>query len=211
MMLGFVGMLAVVVLYAIFMLIEKAAFDRKIDRMYADPRRAKRLRTVIHAINDRVGNYLALKTLLSVGLGVITWGAMAWMGLGFAGLSGLVAGLLNYIPYVGSVLGVAVPVVLALLSGADSASLLWLSVGLSVVQFLNGNLLDPYLMGSSLNLSPLVILFSLAVWSALWGIPGALLAVPFAAIMLIVFQEFEGTRPLAVLLSRDGQLDEGGD
>ena len=46
------------------------------------------------------------------------------------------------------------------------------------------------------------------MWTKLWGIPGALLAVPFAAVMLIVFQEFEGTRPLAVLLSRHGQLDE---
>jgi predicted PurR-regulated permease PerM len=117
---------------------------------------------------------------------------------------------LNYIPYVGSVLGVVVPALLALLSGPDSVSLFWLCVGLSVVQFLNGNLLDPYLMGNSLNLSPFIILFSLAVWSKLWGIPGALLAVPFAAVMLIVFQEFEGTRPLAVLLSRDGQLDEDG-
>ena len=209
-MLGLVGILAVVVLYAIFMLIEKRAFGRKIDRLYADPSRAKRLRTVIQAINDRVGNYLALKTLLSVGLGVVTWAAMAWMGLGFAGLSGLLAGLLNYIPYVGSVLGVTLPALLALLSGADNVSLFWLCLGLSVVQLLNGNLLDPYLMGNSLNLSPLIILFSLAVWSKLWGIPGALLAVPFAAVMLIVLQEFEGTRPLAVLLSRDGQLDEDG-
>ena len=209
-MLGLVATLAVVVVYAIFLLIEKRAFDGKIDRLYADPSRAKRLRTVIHAINDRVGNYLALKTILVVGLGVVTWAARAWMGLGFAGLSGLLAGLFNFIPYVGSVLGVAVPALLALLSGADSGSVFWLCVGLSVVQFLNGNLLDPYLMGDSLNLSPLIILFSLAVWSKLWGIPGALLAVPFAAVMLIVFREFEGTRPLAVLLSRDGQLDEDG-
>jgi len=205
-MLGLVGTLAVVVVYAIFLLIEKRAFDRKIDRLYADPSRAQRLRTVIHAINDRVGNYLALKALL----GVVTWASMAWMGLSFAGLSGLLAGLFNFIPYVGAVLGVAVPALLALLSGADSVSLFWLCVGLSVVQFLNGNFLDPYLMGDSLNLSPLVILFSLAVWSKLWGIPGALLAVPFVAVMLIVFQEFEGTRPLAVLLSRHGQLDEDG-
>jgi predicted PurR-regulated permease PerM len=209
-MLGIVGTLAVVVVYAIFLLIEKRAFDRKIDRLYADPTRAKRLRTVIHSINDRVGNYLALKALLGVGLGVVTWAAMAWMGVGFAGLSGLLAGLFNFIPYVGSVLGVGVPALLALLSGADSVSVFWLCVGLSVVQLLNGNLIDPYLMGDSLNLSPLVIVFSLAVWSSLWGIPSALLAVPFAAIMLIVFQEFEGTRPLAVLLSRDGQLDEDG-
>lgn len=209
-MLGLVGTLTVVMLYAIFLLIEKRAFDSKIDRLYAHPGDAKRLRVVIHDITTRVGNYLALKTLMSVGLGLVTWAAMAWKGLGFAGLSGLVAGLLNYIPYVGSVLGVAIPALLALLSGADSVSVFWLCVGLSVVQFLNGNLLDPYLMGNSLNLSPLIILFSLAVWSKLWGIPGALLAVPFAAIMLVVFQEFEGTRPLAVLLSRDGQLDVDG-
>lgn len=208
-MLGFASTAAVVVLYAIFLLIEQRALDRKIDRLYADPGHAKRLRTVIRAINDRVGNYLALKTLLGAGLGIITCAAMTWMGLGFAGLAGLVAGLLNYIPYVGSVLGVAVPAALALLGGATPVSLVWLVVGLSVVQFLNGNLLDPYLMGHSLNLSPFVILFSLAVWSTLWGIPGALLAVPFAAIMLIVFQEFEGTRPLAVLLSRDGRIDAG--
>ncbi|NML47407.1 AI-2E family transporter [Ramlibacter sp. G-1-2-2] len=206
-MLRLVSIPSVVLLYALFLLIEKSAFDRKIDRLYADPGRSARLRTVLHAINDRVGNYLALKTLLGVGLGVLTWGAMALLGLPFAGLSGLLVALLNYIPYVGSVLGVAVPALLAFLSGADDVALVWLCVGLAVLQFLNGNVLDPWLMGSSLNLSPFIILFSLAVWGALWGIPGALLAVPFAAIMLIVFQEFEGTRPLAVLLSRDGQLD----
>jgi AI-2 transport protein TqsA len=209
-MLRLVTLFAAVVLYATFLLIEQRATDRKINRLYADPSRSKRLRTVIHAINVRVSNYLALKTLLSVGLGVVTWAAMTWMGLNFAGLSGLLVGLLNYIPYIGSVLGVAVPALLALLSGADITSILWLSVGLLVAQFFNGNLLDPYLIGNSLNLSPFIILFSLAVWSTLWGIPGALLAVPFSAIMLIVFQEFEGTRPLAVLLSRDGQLDEDG-
>jgi AI-2 transport protein TqsA len=51
-----------------------------------------------------------------------------------------------------------------------------------------------------------VILFSLAAWAALWGLAGALLAVPFAAIMVIVFAQFDGTRPLAVLLSRDGRV-----
>lgn len=207
-MLGVLAMLALVVLYAIFLLLETRVFDRKIDRLHADPGRARRLRTVIRSINERVGNYLALKSLLGVGLGVFTWATMAWMGLGFAALSGLLAGLLNYIPYVGSVLGVVLPALLALMAGADGTSLFWLCVWLSIVQMLNGNLLDPYLMGNSLNLSPFAIVFSLAMWGTVWGVPGALLAVPFAAIMLIVFQEFEGTRPLSVLLSRDGELDE---
>lgn len=207
-MFHFLAILAVVVLYAVFLLAEKRVFDRKIDRLHRDPARAVRVRTVIHAVNERIGNYLALKTLLSAGIGTVTWAAMAWGGFSFAPVAGLAAGLLNYIPYAGSVLGVAVPAVLALVGGADLAAIAWLCAGLSLVQFLNGHLLDPWLMGNSLNLSPFVILFSLAAWSALWGIPGALLAVPFAAIMLIVFREFEGTRALAVLLSRDGRVQE---
>ena len=61
-------------------------------------------------------------------------------------------------------------------------------------------------MGNSLNLSPFSILVSLAVWSELWGIPGAFLAVPITAIIVIIFSEFSSTRPIAVLLSRNGQL-----
>ena len=77
---------------------------------------------------------------------------------------------------------------------------------LSVAQFFLGNFLDPYLMANSLNLSGLAILNSLAAWSALWGIPGAFLAVPITAIVTIVLSEFPGTRPLAVLLSSNGRL-----
>ena len=83
---------------------------------------------------------------------------------------------------------------------------LTLVLALSTVQFLIGNFLDPYVMGSSLNLSPFAILISLAVWSELWGIPGAFLAVPITAIVTIVFSEFPGTRAVAVLLSKSGRL-----
>ena len=60
-------------------------------------------------------------------------------------------------------------------------------------------------MGSSLNLSPFAILVSLAVWSQLWGIAGAVLAVPITSVMVIVFSEFAGTRPIAILLSKNGR------
>src|SRR5215475_5468017 len=59
-MLGYVGTLPIVVVYAVFLLLEKRGFDRKVDRLYADPDRGTWLRTVIHDINDRVSNYLAL-------------------------------------------------------------------------------------------------------------------------------------------------------
>ncbi|MFL9961080.1 AI-2E family transporter [Paraburkholderia sediminicola] len=82
-------------------------------------------------------------------------------------------------------------------------------LSLTAIQFVIGNILDPYLMGNSLNLSPFAILASMAIWSAIWGVSGAFLAVPITVIVIIIFSEFEMTRPVAVLLSKNGRLNYG--
>jgi len=196
----------VVFLYATFLLVERAAFETKLANLSDDPKRVARIREVIETINRRIGSYLALKTLLSILLGAVSWVVMALFGLEFALLWAVLAAFLNFVPYIGSVLGVVFPVLMAIVQFPDLGVILTLLVALSTVQFLIGNFLDPYVMGNSLNLSPFAILISLAVWSELWGIPGAFLAVPITAIVTIVFSEFPGTRPVAVLLSKSGQL-----
>jgi AI-2 transport protein TqsA len=196
----------VVLLYASFLLIEQRSFDAKIAALSSDPRIVARVRQVTSDINSRIGAYLALKTFLSILLGLTSWIVMAFMGLEFAAFWAVVIALLNYVPYIGSFLGVLFPVTMAIVQFANPNAVLAVFLPLTALQFLIGNFLDPYVMGNSLNLSPFAILVSLATWSALWGIPGAFLAVPITAIMAIVFSQFAGTRPLAVLLSRDGRL-----
>ena len=200
-----------VFLYAAFLLVEQSVFPDKIDRLSNDPVGASRIRRIISSINTRIGRYLALKTVLGIAVGVLSLIVMKILGIEFAAFLALLTALLNYIPYIGSVLSVLFPVVVAVVQFGDLNVALVALALLSVLQFVNGNLLDPYLMGNSLNLSPFVIVFSLAVWTALWGIPGALLAVPFAAILLIVFSESRATRPIAILLSRDGRLSSDGE
>ena len=200
-----------VFLYAAFLLIEQSALAGKIDRLSKDSDGAQRIRRIISSINARIGRYLALKTVLGIVVGALSLIVLKILGVEFAAFLALLIALLNYIPYIGSVLSVLVPVAVALVQFGDFNVALWALVLLSVLQFANGNLLDPYLMGNSLNLSPFVIVLSLAVWTALWGVPGALLAVPFAAILVIVFSESEATRPIAILLSRDGRLSAEGD
>ena len=196
----------VVLLYASFLLIEQRSFDAKIAALSSDPRIVARVRQVTSDINSRIGAYLALKTFLNILLGLTSWIVMAFMGLEFAAFWAVLIALLNYVPYIGSFLGVLFPVTMAIVQFANPNDVLAVFLPLTALQFLIGNFLDPYVMGNSLNLSPFAILVSLAAWSALWGIPGAFLAVPITAIMAIVFSEFAGTRPLAVLLSRDGRL-----
>ena len=198
--------LVVVFLYATFLLVERAGFEAKLANLSDDLRRVARIREVIGAINRRIGSYLALKTLLSILLGAVSWGVMALYGLEFALLWAVLAGFLNFVPYIGSVLGVVFPVLMAVVQFGELGPILGLLLALTAAQFVIGNFLDPYVMANSLNLSPFAILISLAVWTELWGIPGAFLAVPITVIVTIVFSEFPGTRPVAVLLSRSGRL-----
>jgi len=200
------GSLIVVLLYGAFLLVEKRAFASKLDRLSSDPERVVRLRRIIADINGKIGAYLALKTVVSVAQGLVAWVVMSLFDLQFAAFWAVLIGLLNYVPYLGTVLSVFLPVAFATMQFADPGMVLTILAALSAAQFVIGFFLDPWLMGSSLNLSPFVILVSITVWGALWGIPGAFLAVPVTACMAMVFAEFPATRPIAVLLSRNGQL-----
>jgi AI-2 transport protein TqsA len=137
---------------------------------------------------------------------VTSYVVMRLFGLEFAALWAVLIFFLNFVPYVGSVLGVVLPVLMTAVQFEDTSTVLTMLTLLTALQFGIGNFLDPYVMGNSLNLSPFAILISLAVWSELWGVPGAFLAVPITAILAIVFSEFPGTRPIAVLLSSNGRL-----
>ena len=204
--LSIVATLIVVFLYVAFLLVEQRSFAAKIQNVSDDPKQVAFIRQIITNVNGKIGTYLALKTLLSVVLGILSWAIMAFFGMEFAVFWGVLIALLNYVPYIGSFLSVFLPAVFAIVQFGNLSTVLSVMVPLGVVQFVNGNFLDPYLMGNSLNLSPFVILVSLTVWSALWGISGAFLAVPMTAVMVMIFAEFPGTRPFAVLLSRKGDV-----
>jgi len=199
----------VVALYASFLLVEQSTLNVKLTNIAANATNAARIKGVIIDINRRIGAYLTLKTILGVVLGGLSWLAMRGMGLEFAGLWAVLIALLNYVPYVGSVLGVIFPALMSVVQFGQLNDVLIVVLGLTAIQFVIGNILDPYLMGNSLNLSPFAILASMAIWSSIWGVPGAFLAVPITVSMTIVFSEFEMTRPVAILLSKSGRLSYG--
>ena len=90
----------------------------------------------------------------------------------------------------------------------DVSSFLAVLISLSALHGIIGHGLDPFLMGRSLNLSPIFIISSLALWGMIWGIAGMFLAIPLLAMMVIILSQFPGTRPFAVLLSKTGAIEE---
>ena len=198
------GGLLIVALNAAFMLLEQGSFSAKLGLMSADPAREAQLRAVVANIHKRVGNYLAVKTLINAALGLVCYAILWAFGIEFAALMAIVIGLLNYIPYVGSWIGVGFPVLLAVVQFGQVEPALMLLIVLALVQFLQGSVIEPLVMGNSLDLSPYAILISLTVWVSLWGVAGAIVSIPITAVIMIILSEFPGARPIVVLLSRKG-------
>jgi AI-2 transport protein TqsA len=125
-------------------------------------------------------------------------------GTDFAELLGLLAFVLNFIPVIGSVIAVVVPVVLSLMQFDTVLPALQIALLLAGVQFLIGNVVEPKMMGRTLNLSPFVIIVSLTFWTTIWGMVGAFLSVPITASAVILCRNIQPMRWLAILLSADG-------
>ncbi|MFC1616553.1 AI-2E family transporter, partial [Patescibacteria group bacterium] len=115
--------------------------------------------------------------------------------------------LFNYIPVVGSLVAVSFPIMLSLVQFPGLLVGLIVTVCLFSIQFIVSNFVEPPLIGNSLNLSPVVIVLSLALWGSIWGIIGMILCVPITVIVNIVFSKFPNTRPVAILLSSNGTID----
>lgn len=196
-----------IVLYVVFLLVEQNSFDRKIGALAADPDREKILRKTLDHIGMQIQSYVWVKTILSILTGAVSYAVLALVGVDFAGFWAVLIFLLNYIPYIGSLIGVIFPTLLTLLQFEGWGPFLIVAVGLAAVQIFVGNILEPRIMGQSLNLSPLVLLLSLAIWGSVWGVAGMFLSVPIMVTLLIVLSHFPQTRPLAILMSQDGHID----
>lgn len=196
------GLLFVIVLiYSGFLMIERRTFAEKLAIALPHGDRAERTWRLLSEANGKIGDYLAIKTAVNIILGALSFVILWYMGIDFALFWAVMIGLLNYIPYVGSAMGVMLPVILSLAQFGSFGTSAVLGTLLIAVQTYVANVLEPRMMGRALNLSPFVILVALAVWSTLWGLPGALLAVPLTAMLAILCNAFPATRFIAVLIS----------
>jgi len=209
---AFAGDVSIILVYVIFLLIEQKSFPGKLDAIVTDPVRQQKVRRILRRITADVRTYIWVKTVLSVATGGISWLVMVSVGLDFAAFWAVLIFLLNYIPTIGSILGIVFPTLLALVQFPDSLTpFLIVFVCLGATQVITGNVVEPRMMGRSLNLSPLVIIISLALWGTLWGVIGMFLSVPITVIAMIVFAQFQATRPIAILLSSDGSVTGEGE
>jgi len=215
---GLITDMLLILIYVAFLYVSAGAFSRKLDRVFVRPEDRVKSRQLGDQVRHTMEQYLWVQTSLSIIATSLTYVTLVIVGLDNALFWAFVIFVLNYIPTVGSIIATVLPTVFAIVQPEstwpewmpDNALLCALVVflGVSVWQFVIGNFIAPRMQGKSLNLSPLMVLLSLAIWGALWGPVGMFLSAPLTVLVMIVLAQVRGARWIAVLMSADGKPGE---
>jgi AI-2 transport protein TqsA len=189
----------------LLMLMEERQWRCKVRAAFG-PVRGRQVLRATHIIASQVRWYL----LTATALGAVT-GAAAGLWLWVVGVPdalvwGVIIFVANYIPYLGSIIGEGLPVVAALLQRGWSTAIM-AAVGMLALEQVVGNFLRPRVTGRVLRMSPVVVLVALVFWYWVWGIAGAVLAIPLTAAMIVTCSQVPALRPVSLLLSRHSRLD----
>ena len=198
-----------VLLYLIFILMEENTFLHKMKAIYPDNERFNTINDVLLKIEKSIGKYISIKTFLSFVTGTFSYLILLLMGVESALFFAFLIFILNFIPTIGSLIGTLFPALMALIQFGEETytPFILVLVLIGSVQVIVGNFLEPKLLGNSLNISSLVVILSLTIWGAIWGIAGMVLSVPITVIIIIVCSNFKSTKNIAILLSEKGHLN----
>jgi predicted PurR-regulated permease PerM len=155
---------------------------------------------IVRRTENKLTHYLSTLVLINVGLGVAIAGGMYLVGMPNPLLWGALGGVLNFVPYLGPVVNIVIVSVVALVSFESVSYALLAPLVYLLINGIEGSLVTPALVGWQLQLNPVVIFISLTFWSWLWGVIGALLAVPLLATFKIVCDSISLLRPISRLL-----------
>lgn len=196
----------IILFYALFIFLEEANFKDKLTLIFAEKDQHTKVTGILNKIESSVASYVGLKTLVSFITGFLSYIILLIIGVDSPAFWAFLIFLLNFIPTFGSLAGTVFPAIFCLFQFGDITSGLMVLLFVGVVQVIVGNVLEPKLMGNSLNVSSLIAILSLSIWGTIWGVTGMILSVPITVIMVIVFSQFEKTKPIAIMLSEKGKV-----
>lgn len=199
--LGFVAQALMCIFVLVFILAQGPSLHQRfIDAAGTGAKRRRAMEVILSNVNDDIQRYLfnrfATNTVVALLVGLIFY----LYGLDFAFLLGIFAGLFNFIPYVGPIVGTIFPATIAYMQFGEWQAVLWVVLIYASITGLEGNLVTPYVIGRHLKLNSLAVLLSAIFWGWMWGAIGLLLAIPIVATMKSISENVDGLRPLAAFL-----------
>jgi predicted PurR-regulated permease PerM len=195
----FVGFCIIVFLLLTFGLTELAVFRRRLEQLA--PRIGSDVLRTTEEMASKIRKYMLIRTLASVMTGLAAFLFTLSIGLDLAIAWGVISFILNYIPYIGTLIAVVLPVLFASVQFDSWQMVVAIFGGLYLIQFLIGSYIEPIIAGRALAISPLAMLVAFFFWAFLWEIPGAFIGIPVTIALLTVCEQNPQLNWLAKLLS----------
>ena len=200
-LIALLGQIAVVVFLTYFLMLSGDTFRRKLIKL-AGPSLTKKKITLqaLHEIAGQIQRYLQVQLLTSLLVGVLTGLVLMFLGLDNAAVWGVVACVLNLVPYIGSLVMAAASALVAFLQFGSTNMAIAVGGASIVIHTLVGNLLTPWLTSRASRLSPVAVFMGLLAWGWLWGVWGLLLGIPILMIVKSVCDRVEDLKPIGEFL-----------
>jgi Predicted permease len=190
------GTTFLIFLIILFILMEFGSFSVKARAIQIESDKSI---SYFSTILQNIRHYLGIKTLLCLSVGILIYFALLIIGVDYPLLWALIAGLMNYIPNIGSIIA-TIPTVLFALIQLGLGGAFWTLGSTMLIHNVLGNFIEPRIMGKGLGLSTLVVFLSLLFWGFTLGMVGMVLSAPFTMTIKIILEQKEKTRWLAILL-----------
>jgi AI-2 transport protein TqsA len=159
-------------------------------------------------IAGRLQTYMLVRFGMSVLTGLSFWAFTAVYGLDLSREWGVIAFVLNFIPFIGSFIATLLPTLFAAAQYESFSSPGWVFIGLNIVQFVVGSYIEPRVAGAAVSISPFMVLFAVFFWAMLWGIAGAFIGVPILIALASLCARNPATRGIAIALSADAARND---
>ena len=154
-------------------------------------------------IAARLQTYMLVRLGMSVLTGLAFWAFAGLYGLELQREWGVIAFVLNFIPFIGSFMATLLPAVFAAAQFESLYAALVVFIALNLLQFVIGSYIEPRVAGTAVSVSPFMVLFAVFFWGVLWGVAGAFIGVPILIALAVICGRYPATRSIAALLSAD--------
>ena len=203
------GTMTVSLVLAMFLLASGNMFYVKLVQSFQSMADKKRALNAVYDVEKRVSRYLLTITMINAVLGLCIWTVLALLGLPGAHIFGVAAFLLNFLHYIGGVIGAAVAAAYALITFDSVGYALLVPAGYMLLTTLEGQFITPWLVGRRLEINTVAVFLTVVLWGWLWGIAGALIAVPFLVVFKVVCDNVASLQMISHFLDNETRTPPG--
>ncbi len=180
------------VVVSVYILLQRGSiirFFKKLTMAIFDEKICEKIGTYVDSTNRIFFKFISGQLIDGIIIGILVTIGMSIIGVKYAVLLGFMIGLFNIIPYFGAIVAVAISILITIITGGVSQTLI-MAIVVIILQQIDSNIINPKIIGNSLEISPLLVIFAVTVGGAYWGVLGMFLAVPVAAVLKIIIDDW---------------------